>query len=50
MRAGTTQDMLEEALAHLDAVAERLKLDPGIHRRLRQPQRSLPSLGRSGSI
>jgi glutamate dehydrogenase (NAD(P)+) len=33
--------MLEVALAQLDAVAERLKLDPGIHKRLRQPQRSL---------
>ena len=33
--------MLEAALAQLDAVAERLKLDSGIHKRLRQPQRSL---------
>jgi len=41
MRAETTHDMLEGALAQLDAVALRLKLDPGIHKRLRQPQRSL---------
>src|SRR5574337_371508 len=33
--------MLEVALAQLDAVAARLKLDPGIHKRLRKPQRSL---------
>ena len=33
--------MLEVALAQLDSVAGRLKLDPGIHKRLRQPQRSL---------
>lgn len=33
--------MLEVALAQLDAVAGRLALDPGIHKRLRQPQRSL---------
>lgn len=33
--------MLEVALAQLDAVAERLRLDSGIHKRLRQPQRSL---------
>ena len=41
MKAGTDHDMLEAALAQLDAVAERLKLDSGIHKRLRQPQRSL---------
>ena len=33
--------MLEVALAQLDSVAARLALDPGIHKRLRQPQRSL---------
>jgi glutamate dehydrogenase (NAD(P)+) len=33
--------MLEAALQQLDAVAERIKLDPGIHKRLRQPQRAL---------
>jgi len=33
--------MLEAALTQLDAVAERIKLDPGIHKRLRQPQRAL---------
>jgi glutamate dehydrogenase/leucine dehydrogenase len=33
--------MLEVALAQLDAVAGQLALDPGIHKRLRQPQRSL---------
>ncbi|CBE69237.1 glutamate dehydrogenase (NAD(P)+) oxidoreductase protein [Candidatus Methylomirabilis oxygeniifera] len=33
--------MLEVALAQLDAVAGRLTLDSGIHKRLRQPQRSL---------
>ena len=33
--------MLEVTLAQLDSVAERLALDPGIHKRLRQPQRSL---------
>lgn len=33
--------MLEVALAQLDAVAGRLALDEGIHKRLRQPQRSL---------
>ncbi|MBI2902910.1 MAG: Glu/Leu/Phe/Val dehydrogenase [Candidatus Methylomirabilis oxyfera] len=33
--------MLEGALMQLDAVAERIKLDPGIHKRLRQPQRAL---------
>ncbi|NJD69007.1 MAG: glutamate dehydrogenase [Candidatus Methylomirabilota bacterium] len=37
----TRYSMLEVALAQLDAVAVRLALDPGIHRRLRQPQRSL---------
>ena len=46
--------MLEAALAQLDAVAERLKLDPGIHKRLRQPQRSLivsvPTLMDDGRI
>ena len=46
--------MLEVALAQLDAVAERLKLDPGIHKRLRQPQRSLivsvPTLMDDGRI
>ncbi len=41
MRAGIDHDMLDAALAQLDAVAERLKLDSGIHKRLRQPQRSL---------
>lgn len=33
--------MLEVALAQLDAVAAQLTLDQGIHKRLRQPQRSL---------
>lgn len=33
--------MLEVALAQLDSVAGRLALDPGIHKRLRKPQRSL---------
>lgn len=33
--------MLEVARAQLDSVAKRLALDPGIHKRLRQPQRSL---------
>jgi glutamate dehydrogenase (NAD(P)+) len=33
--------MLKDALAQLDAVAERIKLDPDVHKRLRQPQRSL---------
>lgn len=33
--------MLDVALAQLDSVAARLALDPGIHKRLRQPQRSL---------
>ncbi len=41
MGTGRHHGMLEVALAQLDAVAERLKLDPGIHKRLRQPQRSL---------
>jgi len=41
MAAVSDHDMLQAALAQLDAVAERLKLDPGIHRRLRQAQRSL---------
>ena len=41
MTTGTDHGMLEVALAQLDAVAERLKLNPGIHKRLRQPQRSL---------
>ncbi len=39
--AGTGYGMLEGALAQLDAVAERIKLDQGVHKRLRQPQRSL---------
>ncbi len=34
-------NMLEVALAQLDSVAARLALDSGIHKRLRQPQRSL---------
>jgi glutamate dehydrogenase (NAD(P)+) len=38
---GTGHGMLGAALAQLDAVAERVKLDPGLHKRLRQPQRSL---------
>ena len=38
---GTRYSMLEVTLAQLDSVAERLALDPGIHKRLRQPQRSL---------
>ncbi len=33
--------MLGAALAQLDAVAERIKLDPGLHKRLRRPQRAL---------
>ena len=33
--------MLEAAPTQLDAVAKRIKLDPGIHKRLRQPQRAL---------
>jgi glutamate dehydrogenase (NAD(P)+) len=38
---GTDQGMLGAALAQLDAVAERIKLDSGIHKRLRRPQRAL---------
>ncbi len=41
MTTGAQYGMLEVALDQLDGVAERLKLDPGIHKRLRQPQRSL---------
>jgi len=41
MATGAHHSMLDVALAQLDAVAERLKLDSGIHRRLRQAQRSL---------
>ncbi|HYB75124.1 MAG TPA: Glu/Leu/Phe/Val dehydrogenase [Candidatus Sulfotelmatobacter sp.] len=33
--------MLAAAVAQLDAVAPRIRLDPGIHERLRRPQRSL---------
>jgi glutamate dehydrogenase (NAD(P)+) len=33
--------MLQAALAQLDSVAERIRLDPGVHKRLRQAQRSL---------
>ena len=44
MSTGGHHSMLEVALAQLDAVAGRLKLDPGIHKRLRQPQRSLISI------
>jgi len=33
--------MLQTVLAQLDRVAEKLNLDPGIHRRLRKPQRAL---------
>ena len=41
MTTGPHHSMLEAALQQLDAVAERIKLDPGIHKRLRQPQRAL---------
>ncbi len=41
MMTGAHHGMLDVALAQLDAVAKRLKLDPGIHKRLRKPQRSL---------
>ena len=41
MVKGAHHSMLEAALTQLDAVAERIKLDPGIHKRLRQPQRAL---------
>jgi len=41
MMTGDHHGMLDVALAQLDAVAKRLALDPGIHKRLRQPQRSL---------
>jgi glutamate dehydrogenase (NAD(P)+) len=41
MTGGAGHDMLEAALQQLDAVAERIKLDPGVHKRLRQPQRAL---------
>jgi len=41
MTTGAHRGMLEAALTQLDAVAERIKLDPGIHKRLRQPQRAL---------
>ncbi|MBI3989538.1 MAG: glutamate dehydrogenase, partial [candidate division NC10 bacterium] len=46
--------MLQTALAQLDLVAEKLNLDPGLHRRLRQPQRalivSIPTLMDDGSL
>ena len=41
MTKGAHRGMLDAALQQLDAVAERIKLDPGIHKRLRQPQRAL---------
>jgi len=41
MSGGAGHNMLEDALAQLDAVAERIKLDLDVHKRLRQPQRSL---------
>src|SRR5712692_10319610 len=54
MMTGDHHGMLDVALAQLDAVAERLKLDPGIHKRLRQPQRSLivsvPTLMEDGRL
>ncbi|MFN3477502.1 MAG: Glu/Leu/Phe/Val family dehydrogenase, partial [Candidatus Methylomirabilales bacterium] len=36
-----TTGMLRTVLAQLDEAAEKLNLDPGIHLRLRQPQRAL---------
>ena len=41
MPGETGHNMLKDALGQLDAVAERIKLDPDVHKRLRQPQRSL---------
>lgn len=38
---GSTQSLWDSALAQLDEVAERLRLDPGIHAILRQPEREL---------
>jgi len=37
----TRQDLWDTAVGLLDAVAERLRLDPGIHAILRQPEREL---------
>jgi glutamate dehydrogenase (NAD(P)+) len=46
--------LLDSALAQLDAVAERLGLDPGAHRKLRHPERALivavPTLMDDGRI
>jgi len=39
--ATASRGMLQTVLAQLDRVAEKLNLDPGIHRRLRKPQRAL---------
>lgn len=54
MGNGGHHGMLGVALAQLDAVAERLNLDPGIHKRLRQAQRSLvvsvPTLMEDGRL
>jgi glutamate dehydrogenase/leucine dehydrogenase len=38
---GTSPGMLETALQHFDRVAERLKLDAGLQKRLRHPHRAL---------
>lgn len=52
--ATAPQGMLQTALAQLDLVAEKLNLDPGLHRRLRKPQRALivsvPTLMDDGSL